>query len=115
MRSLLSGKDSDSTTGLLAQIPTAASQGQAWAAWGSWQWSWLEGTGGKPNPLSHISQVSIGYEETTLADESLGGIRQPNQFAEHVMTGWTEHPSLVRAYGMQTDPHVLKDHKGSVC
>lgn len=92
MRSLLRGKDSDPTRGLLAQIPTAFSQSQAWAAWGgSWQWSWLEGS----NPSSHISQVSIGYEEMTLADESLGGIRQLNQFAEHVMTGWTEeHPSV---------------------
>lgn len=83
---------------------------------GSWQWSWLEGKRGKPNPSGHISQVSKGYEEMTLTDESLGGIRQPNQFAEHVMTAWTEeHPSLVRACGMQTEPHVLKDHKGSVC
>lgn len=36
---------------------------------------------------------------------SLGGIRQPSQLTEHVMTGWREEHTYLVIYDVQTDPN----------
>lgn len=68
MRSLINEQDSDSPTGLWAQILQLPPRVSPGAHGGSWQRSWLEWTGGKPNPSRHIAQVPAGYKEKILTE-----------------------------------------------
>lgn len=73
MRWLISGKNSGSSPGLLAQIPSAASQGQPWVAYKEMAMGLVRGTGGKPDPQA-TPPCLLGHQEKALIQsESLGG------------------------------------------